>query len=236
MSASIENNWLQKTPDKEPMKAHFEKLLEVHGDNFRALDWDSAESQELRFSILMHLPIFTGRTRNFSLLDLGCGMGDLYKYLKKQTWLEKLNIKYTGVDIAPAMIKIAQEEFPEADFKIQDVFEEQNPETFDFIVSSGIFNTRVSDSPDYQIFVRKFIQKLYGLCRFGVAVNFQSTLVLAQIQVTEERIRESFKKYYYYDPAEMVEFAKDITRRFILRHDYHPADFTLFLIKNFGEG
>lgn len=228
------DNEIKKTPDKAEMVAHFESLLAQHGDHFRALDWENQEAQELRYSILLHLPIYACRTKNFSVLDVGAGLGDLYRFLKEKGWLEKLNVKYTGLDISQAMVKMARQKFPEGNFKVQDIFEENLSENYDFVVGSGIFNTRVSDSPDYQIFVRKIIRKMFEISRFGAAVNFQSLLVLEKLPL--ERIQESFKHYYYYDPVEMLDFARAVTKRFILRHDYHPADFTLFLIKNFGEG
>ena len=136
--------------------------------------------------------------------------------------------------IAAVMIEAARKKFPEADFRVLDILE-QDCGQFDFVASSGIFNTRISEADEeYRIFVRRMIQKMFQICRFGVAVNFQSSQVLEEYP--QIKLHESFKRYYYYDPVEMLNFAKDLTKRFVLRHDYHAADFTIFLIKNYGEG
>lgn len=48
---------------------------------------------------------------NSSVVDIGCGNGRFYKFLK-----EKLKTHYTGIDNNPELIKIAKKTFKEANF------------------------------------------------------------------------------------------------------------------------
>jgi hypothetical protein len=36
---------------------------------------------------------------------------------------------------------------------------------------------------------------------------------------------------FYADPLRVVDFCRRITPRVVLRHDYHPRDFTVYLYK-----
>ena len=48
--------------------------------NYRKLGWGSKKSQDLRFKIL----IDRWNLENKSILDIGCGFGDFYFFLKKK--------------------------------------------------------------------------------------------------------------------------------------------------------
>ena len=55
--------------------------LETYGIDSRAVGWNSPESQNLRFEKLMFL--VENNSKPFSINELGCGYGELYKYLEK---------------------------------------------------------------------------------------------------------------------------------------------------------
>jgi len=77
------------------------------------------------------------------VLDVGCGLGDLYMWLKKN----KIEVDYLGIDITAKMILKAKKKYPEASFKICDLMD--NPHSLDrvdFVLSSGIFNRKIKNS------------------------------------------------------------------------------------------
>jgi SAM-dependent methyltransferase len=81
---------------------YYTDKINLHGASPQGVDWNSSESQRLRFEQLVRV---CEAEREFSLNDIGCGYGALYDHLSA---LGK-QCDYLGVDIAPAMIEKANE-------------------------------------------------------------------------------------------------------------------------------
>lgn len=77
-----------------------------------------------------------------SVLDLGCGFGDLLNYLDR-------DVRYLGLDISPTAIGWAQQRFagrPDAAFAAVNVWDWQPPaDRFDVLVWAGIGRTWTRD-------------------------------------------------------------------------------------------
>ncbi len=69
------------------------------------------------------------------VLDLGCGNGRLYSYLKGTD-----NLDYTGVDFCPELLDEARKAFPEAEFFEQDMTQLDLDEHYSSIVSVAAFH------------------------------------------------------------------------------------------------
>lgn len=71
-----------------------------------------------------------------SVLDVACGPGNITRYLL----LVKPELRILGIDLAPEMIRLAKENNPGADFRVQDAREIQDlPGRYDGIVSGFCF-------------------------------------------------------------------------------------------------
>jgi len=68
--------------DHQAQIDYYEGLLVKHGDSPLALDWNSRESQRLRYDILKELFVYGKKGAGVSVLDVGCGFGDLYGYFR----------------------------------------------------------------------------------------------------------------------------------------------------------
>lgn len=188
----------------------YTELVQKHGIFPRSLDWGSEVSQELRFDVLAKIGNLNGK----SLLDVGCGLGDLLNYL--QTHDTKAD--YTGYDITPIMIELAQKRFPHANFQVSDLLDETDAQPqFDYVFASGIFYLRQVEGIGY---LGAMVRKMFSLCRKGIAFNTLSILAL-------NRNPDEF----YADPSQVLTMCLEITPSVILRHDYLPHDFTLYLYK-----
>lgn len=183
-------------------------LVREHGISSRALDWGSRASQTLRFRILAEIGVKPGER----VLDAGCGQGDLYEWLQAQ----HSGIDYTGFDITPAMVETARERFPEARFETADAASWTSSD-IDYAFCSGLFAYRPDGGIDYQMMV---ISRLFEQVKSGVAFNSLSGW--APTKVAGE---------YYADPQEVLTRCRALTSRVVLRHDYHPNDFTIYLYK-----
>ena len=86
---------MQKNEVKKVIE-RYNKRLKKFGVKPKTLGWDK-ERHFLRYHILLSQWTFN----NNSLLDFGCGFGDMYNYIQEN----KLNIIYNGYDINNDLIK-----------------------------------------------------------------------------------------------------------------------------------
>jgi SAM-dependent methyltransferase len=187
----------------------YTRLVKQYGLDHRSLDWGSVASQELRFAVLAGV----GPLEGASILDVGCGFADFWPWLKQRV----SSIRYTGIDITPAMIRQARQRFPDLRLETTGMIElaRCEPKGFDYVMASGIFAHRQHRPvEDLRESIRLFLQ----LARRGVAFN--SLSAWASHQDAGE---------FYSDPLETVSFCRSLTERVVLRHDYHSRDFTIYL-------
>ncbi len=213
--------------EKQKLIDYYEGLLAQHGENYLALDWNEPESQKLRFQILKEILIYGKKASNVSILDVGCGFGDLYGFFKTEKLISRHRIRYTGYDISPKLIEVARKKHPDASFELKDILEERNLPKFDYIFCSGVFNIRTTDSGSHLEFVKSMLLRMYDLVNYGIAVNFLSE---GALPVSNPEDLNS-GRYYYFKPDEILNFCRFIWSRYILRHDYHPGDFTVYFVK-----
>jgi len=200
--------------DEKDIIARYEEKLNKYGISPQAMGWRDKVQQYVRFAILSEI----GDLNNHSVLDIGCGFGDFFDFLKQKG----MKVEYTGYDISSRLIKIAEKKYPRAIFKVKDISEEEVNKKFDYVISSGIFNHKLSNNEN---FVREMLTKSFELCNIGIAINMMSSYVDYQ----DEHL-------YYYHPEAIFAFCKSLTRRVTLRHDYMPYEFTIYLYKQEGIG
>ena len=189
---------------------YYTRLLQTHGVDPRAVDWGTRESQAVRFKVLCEV----GSLADASVLDVGCGLGDLYGYLRSTG----VRVDYTGYDITPALLDGARRRFPDGLFierNIASIPDSELLPSFDFVVASGIFYLRQAEPDAY---LRHTVGRLFRLARRGVAFNSLST-----------RAPETSPGEYYADPSLVLRACLDLTPRVLLRHDYLVHDFTVYL-------
>jgi SAM-dependent methyltransferase len=196
--------------DNERNIRYYTELVEKYGADVQALDWGSEQSQRLRFQMLA----LVGNLDGSRVLDVGCGIGDFFGWLRDCG----KSIEYTGVDITPRMIEVARQRFPDARFEVTNLLETRGEEAcFDFVFSSGIFYLRRNEPFEY---LKTMVSALYERCRQAVAFNSLSSW--ASSKAAGE---------FYADPLETVAFCRTLTPWVVLRHDYHPGDFTIYMYK-----
>jgi SAM-dependent methyltransferase len=195
---------------KEYLVSFYSKNLLLHGDRPEALRW-SPVGQRIRYRVLLDIvPDLNGK----KALDYGCGKGDLYDYIKENS----IDIDYTGIDINPELVKLAKEKHPDAAFGVTDVEEKPLTEHFDIAFICGVFNNRVQGVEESMLNV---LSKLFEITDEALAINALS----------------SHSKYKgvemnYTSPEELSFFVEEnLTPHYILRQDYLPGDFTMFLYK-----
>jgi hypothetical protein len=86
----------------------------------------------------------------------------------------------------------------------------------DYVLSSGVFGLTPNGDPD---FVRAMLTRMFALARRGVAVNFLSARTPNAMD----------PRSYYAEPTEILDLALTLTPDVVLRHDYKPNDFAVYL-------
>ena len=139
-----------------------------HGESEKSLGW-SKNKQAIRFHAL---------TRNFnlankSILDVGCGFGDMYTFLKMRTTVDS----YRGVDLMPQFIEVATKNITDSSkqsFHCSNFLTDKT-EASDFVVGSGVFGfaLHTTEEENYS-HVENFFKKAHETCRSGFAFDFIS--------------------------------------------------------------
>lgn len=194
--------------DQHVVVDFFRWHVKVYGNDWRALGWQSRYTQFRRFAILADIGTLTQRR----VLDVGCGLGDLYSYFET----EAISVDYSGYDLLPEMVKRARKRFPQARFEVHDVLRGLGEERFDYILSSGAFNVNFGNNLHA---VQGVIRDMFAHSERGVAINF----IKRYPGASNDPI------FYYYDPQEMLTFCRTLCPHARLREGYLPNDFTLYL-------
>ena len=191
--------------DFDDIAAFFDAQAERHGASPRAADWGSAESQRLRFDVMAAVLPLGGR----SVLDVGCGPGGFAGYLAA-------DVDYLGVDLSPRMVETAKEHHPEREFRVANILEEDLGE-HDVVVANGIFY-RLTDEPEATM--RRIVERLWQHARLAVAFSSLSSLA-----------PDPDPGEFHADPFDTARWATSLTPRVVLRADYHPRDFAVYLYR-----
>jgi len=195
----------------EDTVARYNKRLQEFGYSPKTLGWTSGK-QEIRFRILSEI----GELNNSSILDVGCGFGDLFGYLVSKGH----KIKYTGIDINKNLIDIGSKLYPSAHFIVDDFASIRlEQQSYDWIVASGPFNFRLTDN--YR-FISKTLKKMFRYSIKGIAADFLSSY-------SDYQNPDAF----HCNPEILFHFCKTkLSRRVALRHDYMPYEFCIYIYKN----
>lgn len=181
--------------------------LSAGGPSERQLGWENHQAHIARFRVLARSVDLAGK----SLLDVGCGLGDLSKYLAHVG----ARCSYLGVDILPEMVEAARRHCPGAAFECRDVIADPAGlgRRFDVVYSTGIFN--LSATAD-MAFLREGFAAFRALAGEAVVVS----LLRAGAPGAEDQ-------YRYFDPAEVVAALAHPDWRLELAEGYLRNDFTV---------
>jgi len=204
-------------PDDVSQVVHrYQKRIAEHGVTLASLNSGDEQKQALRYGVLASAL----RGSEPSILEVGCGLADFYKYLLQHDQA----CVYHGYDIVPEYITECRRNYPEAQFHLRNIFAEGIEGTYDTIVMSQVLNNRYQKSDNMQV-MREALKLAFEHTRVAVAVDMLSTYV-------EFRNPEVF----YYSPEEIFRVAKEIAPRVVLRHDYRAFEFCVQLYHPDVEG
>lgn len=190
---------------------HRDRLKQARAP-YEALGWNDLEGQQKRFETLCQV----GNLNGCTILDMGCGTGDLKPYLD----LHYRDFSYVGIDHVPEFIEHANKKMsdkPRTFFFMADFLTDGFP-TVDYILASGALNYRCNN----RVFPFSTIRKMYQHAKKGVAFNL---LDGDHHHYPNNHVLKSYNRY------EILSYCLRLANRAELVTDYLPDDFTIMLYK-----
>src|SRR5574338_546701 len=141
---------------------------------------------------------------NCSVLDMGCGTGDILKYLPE-------NCDYLGIDIYKPALNLAKIKFPDYKlrFKYRNILTFRSKSKFDFVICSGALT--VNHGNNYE-FLNKAVKNMWRLCKKGVTFNILSN-------------EKEDDELFYYDIDEVKNIClKIINKKGTYNSKFNPID------------
>jgi SAM-dependent methyltransferase len=184
-------------------KNFYQNNYDTYGVSAEGVAWDSVQTQKRRFSVIDSC---LGDIKNDTLVDAGCGFGDLYLYLKEKNRLPKT---YTGLDLCMPMVTEAKER---TGCKIvqRDILRQTIPPA-DWYVASGSMNllTRLETGI--------FIQRCFEKSRKGFVFNLLCG-------------KEQKGRYSYWLPHEIIALCRQVSTKVQIKEGYMEGDLTVVLL------
>ncbi len=172
----------------------YTSAIELYGTSAKGVNWHSKRTQEIRFNIILEL--LPKNIKDFTVVDAGCGFGDLYLYMLKK---KKEPKEYIGIDTLIDMYSIASEQTGK-EIIIADITKDRLPSA-DYYVCSGAMNVL------NEFETHLFIQNCFSTCREGFVFNilYGESESETYNYLSKDEINDIAKSLH----VEHVEFRKD---------------------------
>ena len=207
---------MDDTKIRGDVESYYSEKIEVHGPTAQGVDWNSPDSQRLRFVQLLKL---VDRNQPFTINDYGCGYGALADYLRSEGYA----FQYLGFDISRKMVAKANE-LHAAMQGVIFVGKERDLREADYTVASGIFNVKLKAATEaWEGYMLRTLERISSLSKRGFAFNVLTKYSDAEFQRPD---------LYYADPLFLFDHCKTKFSRFVsLLHDYPLYEFTILVRK-----
>lgn len=185
--------------------------FDQYGRDIKTVGWGSESSQHLRFDVLFRGIDPKGKT----ILDVGCGFGDLIPYLEKRT---DGDFKYIGIDVAEKLVSDASAIYRDTgrEFYTGDIFSVK-VSPVDISVLSGALSFKTDG---IEVYAHDTMKKMFDLSREAASLNFLTKYVDFELE-----------KNQHYQPEAVFCWAKQLSKRVNLIEDYPLYEFTVQILR-----
>jgi len=184
-------------------ESFYTAAIKKYGQDSKGVHWNSVHSQETRFKVLMSYI----SDDYFSMVDAGCGFGDLYFYMKK-TGVKFSS--YKGLDLSSSMVDIAREKTLQV-VEQCDICKDILPQA-DYYVCSGAMN--ILTRFDTYLFIRNCYEASKKGFVFNLLMGEDDSLV-----------------YNHFYPKELEALFDELGAKVSIKTGYLKHDFTVFMQK-----
>lgn len=181
----------------------YHAAISDHGFTPKGLRWHSLYSQEIRFEqLLSFVP-----DDALSIVDAGCGFGDLCVYARKQ---KHRTFAYTGLDMLEVMVDEAHRRTGET-ILLCDILRDPLPSA-EFYLCSGALNILTKEASF------AFIEQCYRASTRGFIFNFLEGDKASPI-------------YNYLSKTDVENLGVRLNAKIVFRNDYYESDCTAAFYK-----
>lgn len=200
----------------DAVNTYYTDKVQQFGDSPQGVDWNSEESQILRFEQLCKI-LPQNREEHFSVLDYGCGYGAMYEYIAQNY----PHATYIGYDISEAMINKAKQKYPQINW----ITELTPTLKVDYSIASGIFSVKLKENEEqWYTYILDTLAIFDRLVQKGFSFNCLTSFS------DKEYMKENL---YYANPMKLFEYCKTNFSKYVaLLHDYPIYEFCLLIKKN----
>jgi len=171
--------------------------------------------------ILTYNSALTFFNPNLSLLDIGCGRGDLFAFMKEQYEDVFLDSNYYGIDKNEIVINTGKEKYNITNIHLQDFNSFKTDIKYNWISALNYFNDPIEDN--YKV-LYKTVDRMYNLCSDAIVFN----VITNQADVHQDQI----SSYSIYDAGQILNHLTNVYKKVIVRADYLLGDTMFYVFKN----
>jgi SAM-dependent methyltransferase len=196
--------------DSLARRKSYQNSFAEHGESPLALQWSNYKAVAIRYQQLVADLHF----ENKSILDAGCGMGDVLPYI----YSKSTNFSYLGVDITPEFIEIARKRYVGDTFEVLNPFDSEVVQKYDIVICSGVMNMK---TPGWETRRKAMIERLFSYANEALVFNMAGWM----------RESSEGKTIGYANIPDVLDFCSSLTHKIILRNQYSAKDFTVVMYK-----
>jgi SAM-dependent methyltransferase len=109
----------------------YRNAFQRHGVSAKGVAWSDENRQKRRFGALLRA---TGNLGNTTVVDAGCGFGDLYLYMRDQ---KRLPARYIGLDLIAQNVAVAKARTKQTVLR-RDILKDPLPEAHWYLLSGTL--------------------------------------------------------------------------------------------------
>jgi SAM-dependent methyltransferase len=161
-----------------------------------------------------------------SVLDIGCGYGNLVEYLRQE---KNFQGEYTGIEIIPEFLEAAQKLYGDDSrnkFILSDFLEyEWHQQKFDIVIALGVISLNL-DQPDFygektDSYTKKTISLMINLTKMGMSIYFANAF---HVPILQRYMNLDLACYNPSDIQEMIENATERQYKSLVIESYPEED------------
>lgn len=203
--------------DIDRIAAYYDSLVTDAPDDLSAVGWQTSYAQEVAFLALTRLD---GLSDGARVLDVGCGLGDLYGFFARTG----KRVDYTGIDVSSKMITAARQRHPGVRFEVRDIMRNPPRDRYDFVFCSGALSLKVPRQKEYE---QDMIATMYSLCNVALAFNQLSSYAY----IKRPKLQAIATDAAYAWPEETLNFCKTQSEHVALAHEVDTGVFSVFIYR-----
>lgn len=192
---------------------YYGELLDRFGAGVDAVASGKQIYKDLRYKKLSQV---LADDNDFTVHDVGFGVGHYYEYLKQQFPDKKF--EYSGSEVTKGFVEHCDKAYPDDKFYHRDLAETSFDDKYDYLIFGGTFYHKV-DTPDDEFtkFVEAILPNAFAMSKKGISFNFIT-----------EHVDFQYPDLYYGEIEKITRFVvNNLSRYFTIDHAYPLYEFTM---------